>query len=168
MSAIFFFPEYAHSNLNPIFFLSFLLSEEIIMKSVKKAAYLRLLHWGSALPRPESENEIFRFLSGQRLKCLCTWPLLWWMYRNKSDGFQKGPFWFCLLKRGSSEVCSPSWRKFVWVTCCHEDFIICNIEEIIRCCWLTIWLYVLGIMVCFLIFIFQLARKKAWDLKGVL
>ena len=109
MSAFFFFfpLEYAHSNLNPIFFLSFLLSEEIIMKSVKKSAYLRLLHWESALLRPEPENEIL-IVFGQRLKCLCTWPLLLWMCRNKSDDFQKGPFWFCLLKRGSSEVCSPS------------------------------------------------------------
>lgn len=49
--------------------------------------------------------------------------------------------------------------------CCHEDFIICNIGEVIRyCCLLTIWFDIHGETVCFFIF-FKLVRSKKLSLE---
>lgn len=81
--------------------------------------------------------------------------------------FKKGPFWFCLLKRGNSEVCSLP-RKFVWVTCCHERFYHLqywrnNKMLLIDHLVIRSWRY--GLLFNFY---FSEVRKKAWDLKGVL
>lgn len=74
---------------------------------------------------------------------------------------------FVVLKCGGYKICSPSLRNLnVWVTCCCEDFIICNIGEVIRyCCWLTIWLYILGVMVCCLIYYFYWREARNGSLE---
>lgn len=107
-------------------------------------------------PRVVSDNEIL-ILFGQRLKCLSLDHRFHWYVGMRVIAFKRGPFqsnWVCLLKRGRYKICSPSLRNLnMWIMCCHEDFIICNIGELIRCC-LTIWFYILGVMVCFFIFLF--------------